>query len=88
MFGSFARIPEPTYRDFVVEHLEQAHKTLEEMCERMLVDPEGRGVMVVLDSESLTRTYSLSEYVPWGHIFEFPSQDAVERWHDRGSPTS
>jgi hypothetical protein len=83
-------------RDLALSTIRLYHSELEEMAERMLTDPEGRGIMVILDpmasfDEQLmrftgTRTYRLDPGVPFGHIFEFPSEAAVDEWRARGCP--
>jgi hypothetical protein len=83
------RKPTPTeehIRKLVVEQIAIEHRSLEEMVERMLTDPESRGIMVVLDQEQQTRSYRLDADIPFGHIFEFPSLAAVDEWRARGCP--
>jgi hypothetical protein len=82
----YIRQTQDIIRQLTMTQIAMQHQALETMAERMLVDPAGRGIMVVLDSEAGTRTYRLDPGVPFGHIFEFPSQDAVERWRDLGCP--
>lgn len=41
---------------------------MEEWCERSLVDPEGRGVLVIWDEYPLSFRIGLSAEVPWGSL--------------------
>jgi hypothetical protein len=79
---------------FVRVQQERRRDILEEACERMLTNPRGWGVLVV-DEEvinfrdlkgELSYTAGLHPGVPFGHIFQFPSEAAVDRWQDRGCP--
>lgn len=71
---------------------------LETMVEKMLVDPQSRGIMVVHRDISIDTTFdefaemvmpemTLDPRVPFGNIFHFPSRDAVHAWEERGCPT-
>ena len=57
---------------------------LETMCEKSLVDPQGRGVAVVGPSHACSMW--LDEHVPWGTIFHFPREADYLQWQDRGWP--
>ena len=50
----------------VTKHITARHELIEQFCERSLVDPLGRGVLV---TDGLLRTtVALSDDVPWGTI--------------------
>lgn len=89
-------------RDLLVQQMNTEHKALDEMIERMLTAGIRAGIAVVInanveptfdpDATSTTisyyseRLYRLDEHVPFGHVFEFPSLQAYERWQERGHP--
>jgi len=54
-----------------IERVIQQHtELLEEWCEKSLVDPEGRGVLLIWDRYPTDLRIGLSEDVPWGEIYE------------------
>lgn len=59
--------------------LEQREYWIEEMA----VDPEGRGIMRV---NTTPVHWQLEEGIPFGHIGQFPSWDAVHAWRALGRP--
>lgn len=92
---------ELTIRDLALEVMRLEHQALEEMAERMLVSDPPAGIAVVLTSKrdlsfepDLDGVYRMEDYrqyrldpgVPFGHIYEFPSIEAYEVWHERGCP--
>lgn len=71
----------------------------EMMVERMLTDPRGWGILQVggeiepinfdeplPDMLSMRYEYALDEGVPFGHTFQLPTWEAVERWREAGCP--
>lgn len=65
-------------------------RSVEEMIERSITDAEQRGVMIVgnLDANGETVVgFRLDADVPYGHVFEFSSEEAVAEWRARGCPT-
>ena len=57
-------------KDILKKALDDHNRLLEEYCERMLVDPEGRGIMLIWIKYPLVYEFSLSHSVPWGSIYE------------------
>lgn len=59
-------------RSFIEQVQKQQLALMEEMCEKSLLDPEQRGVLVVSthpkDSYIVETVVSLSAEVPWGQI--------------------
>lgn len=72
---------------FIIAGLRQQSAVMEEWCERSITDPESRGVMMIQDPATLTTRICLSYLVPYGHVYEFPTEGSVDRWIERGCPT-
>lgn len=81
-------------RDLALQVARHEHRAIEEMVERMPVSPIPCGIVVVISEivdfddfdASSTRQYRLDPHVPFGHLYEFPSMQAYERWRERGHP--
>ena len=61
----------PDIGDLVVNLNKRYLEDLEEMCERSLTDPLGRGVLVIRNDTGWTM--SLDAEVPWATIHEYPN---------------
>jgi hypothetical protein len=70
-------VPDTGYTELIEPHIlraiEEKHNAIETMCERMLTDPEGRGVLVT-DYPDAGWTVALSPDVPWGEIHYWRAQ--------------
>jgi hypothetical protein len=87
--------------DIVGRVIARRNTILEEICEAaaqsgelgvLVIDPTLDPVIsmdTAHDRVSVTGTYSveLSTLVPYGHVFQFPSRDAVKRWVENGRPS-
>lgn len=71
-------------RAYIDEFVRGYWELLEEMCERSLTDPAGRGVVVI--GSDMAYSMGLDEHVPYGHVYHFPSQHAYEEWQEAGWP--
>jgi hypothetical protein len=56
--------------DAILEAVSVYNGAVEEWCEKSLVDPEGRGVLLVWDEWPYMYQICLSELVPWAEIYE------------------
>ena len=79
----------------VLGHRRRENEALEMMCEQMLTDPRGWGILVIRDQVisfdepfKMQIEYGLNEFIPFGHIYEFPSRDAFATWVAKGAPRS
>lgn len=57
------------FNDLVGASAQMRHAAIEEMCEKSLLDPEMRGVLVVDNMNEMTTEVSLESSVPWGHVY-------------------
>lgn len=83
-------------RELEIEAASYGLPSLDQMIERMLTSPEQVGIAIVIDNridpdeEGLhvitERHFRLDQHVPFGRVYEFPSMDAYEIWHERGCP--
>lgn len=86
------------YSDFVFRHAEQQNEALREHAEKMLADGTQGIAMIQIpptveegEDGSIRAVghtkIGLHPRVPFGHVFEFPSERAFHAWAERGYPT-
>jgi hypothetical protein len=71
----------------VKEILRTRNALIEQACESALAG--GKDGVMVIESDNLfeaTFSVAVSPLVPYGHLFRFPSRDAVDLWINHGCP--
>ena len=74
------------YRDLVIQAIPLEEHEIVSWIERSVTDPEGRGVLVVLERGDEVRHMALDSDVPYGHVYEFRSWSDLRRWRAAGCP--
>lgn len=71
------------FNKLVMERLRRRNDVIERACE--IAVQYGKHGVIVIDKDTSTLAYP-SILVPYGELYQFPSDDAFDRWVENGCP--
>lgn len=72
-------------RRYTFRQIQLQNLALSKMAERMLTDERGIGIAMIQHPENTVLT--LEDGIPFGHIYEFPSEESYLLWIAHGRPS-